>query len=160
MPWGRWPDAEFSLEGTHYITADDQKKKMLQVVTRLKHATFLTGKCTDFNYYESPALAVFTENRSYATWTYFESVANYRDEAEYREKQNNDFYSGAMLDHLQFLQSNNITGVIIWPDDNIPNDYLDALTKELDSSYEYIDCRGDGDKNAGVFLLRSLPQGG
>ena len=160
MPWGRWPEAEFDLEGTHYITADDQKRRMLQVLTRLNHATLLTGKCPGFNYYESPALAVFTENRSYATWTYFESVANYRDEAQYREKLNNDFYSGAMLDHLQFLRSNNITGVIIWPDDNIPDDYLETLTKELDSSYEYIDCRGDGDKNAGIFLLRSFPQGG
>jgi len=160
MPWGEWSDAEFDLQGTHYITVDDQKKRMLQVLARMKHATFLTGKCVAFNYYESPALAVFTENRSYATWTYFESVANYPEVAKYREKQNNDFYSGAMLNQLKFLQSNNITGVIIWPDDNIPNDYLEALTKELDPSYEYIDCRGDGDKNAGVFLLRSLPQGG
>ena len=132
---------------------------MLEVLTRMKHATFLTGKCVNFNYYESPALAVFTENRSYATWTYFESVANYKNEAERREKQNNDFYSGDLPNRLQFLQSNNITGVMIWPDDDISNDALDALTKELDSSYDYIDCKGNGDKNAGVFLLRSLPSG-
>ncbi len=159
MPWGRWPDAEFQLQGTHYITTDDQKKKMLHVLTRMKHATFLSGKCISFNYYEAPALAVFTENRSYATWTYFESVANYPEEAERREKENNDFYSGAMTNRLQFLQSHNIAGVMIWPDNDIPNDYLDALTKELDPAYEYIDCKGSGDKNAGVFLLRSMPQG-
>ncbi|MCE0522829.1 MAG: DUF2298 domain-containing protein [Methylacidiphilales bacterium] len=158
LPWGRWPDAEFQLQGTHYITTDDQKNRMLQVLTPIKHATFLTGKCVAFNYYESPALAVFTENRSYATWTYFESVANYRAEAEYREKQNNDFYSGAMTNRLQFLQSHNITGVLIWPDDNIPNDVLAALTTELDPAYDYIDCKGSGDNNAGVFLLRSLPK--
>jgi hypothetical protein len=157
LPWGRWHDSAFYLEGTHYITADDQKKKMLEVMTRLRHATVLSGKCVAFNYYESPALAVFTENRCYATWTYFESVANYADVAEYREKQNNDFYSGAMTGRLQFLQSNNITAVVIWPDDDIPGDFLDALTKELDPSYQYIDCKGDGDKNAGVFLLRSSP---
>jgi hypothetical protein len=156
-PLGRWPDAEFHLEGTHYIMIDDQKKRMFQVLTQIKHATFLTGKCIAFNYYESPALTVFTQNRSYATWTYFESVANYVDVAEAREKQNNDFYSGAMPNRLQFLQSNNISGVVIWPDDDIPNDFLEALTKELDSMYQYIDCRGSGDKNAGVFLLRSLP---
>jgi hypothetical protein len=155
LPWGAWPAAEFSLEGTHYITSDAQKGRMLQVLTRTKHVTYLTGKCVNFNYYEAPALAVFTENRSYATWTYFESVANYREEAEYREKQNNDFYSGAMLKRLQFLQSHGINGVVIWPDDDISNDALGALTKELDSDYEYIDCKGDGDKNAGVFLLRS-----
>ena len=160
LPWGRWPaHAEFSLEGNHYITADDQKRRMLEVMTRVKHATFLTGKCVDFNYYESPALGVFTENRSYATWTYFESVANYRDEAEAREKQNNDFYSGAMTNRLQFLRTHDITGIMIWPDNDIPNDFLDALTKEIDSDYEYIDCKGNGDKNAGVFLLRSMSQG-
>jgi len=156
-PLGPWHDAEFHLEGNHYILADDQKKKMYQVLTQIRHATFLTGKCIAFNYYESPALAVFTENRSYATWTYFESVANYVDVAEYREKLNNDFYSGSMSNRLQFLQSNNITGIFIWPDDNISNDFLDSLTKELDPAYEYIDCRGNGDKNAGVFLLRTAP---
>jgi hypothetical protein len=155
-PLGPWPDAEFHLEGNHYVMTDDQKKKMFQVLTQIRHSTFLTGKCIAFNYYESPVLTVFTENRSYATWTYFESVANYVDVAEYREKQNNDFYSGAMSNRLQFLQSNNIAGVIIWPDDDIPNDFLDALTKEIDPLYQYIDCRGNGDKNAGIFLLRSV----
>jgi len=158
LPWGQWHDAAFCLEGTHYITADDQKRKLLEVLSRFKHTTFLSGKCVDFNYYESPALAVFTENRSYATWTYFESVANYRDEAERREQEDNDFYSGAMTNRLQFLQTHNITGVLIWPDNDISNDFLDALTKELDPSYYYIDCKGGGDKNAGVFLLRSFSQ--
>ncbi len=156
-PWGPWHDAEFRLEGNHYIMADDQKKKMFQVLTQVKHATFLTGKSVAFNYYESPALAVFSENRSYSTWTYFESVANYVDVAEYREKLNNDFYSDAMPNRLQFLQSNNIAGVLIWPDNDISNDFLDKLSKELEPSYQYIDCRGNGDKNAGVFLLRSAP---
>jgi hypothetical protein len=158
LPWGRWPGAEFCLDGTHYITDDDQKRKLLQVMSQFKHETFLSGKCIDFNYYESPALAVFTENRSYATWTYFESVANYRDVAEYREKENNDFYSGAMTNRLQFLQSHDIAGVLIWPDNDIPNDFLDALTKELDPAYYYVDCKGSGDKNAGLFLRRSMTQ--
>jgi Uncharacterized membrane protein (DUF2298) len=156
-PLGAWPDAEFHLEGDHYLRANDQKKKILQILTQVKHATFLTGKSIAFNYYESPAPAVFTENRSFSTWTYFESVANYADVAQAREKLNNDFYSGAMTNRLQFLQSNNITGVLIWPDNDIPNDFLDALAKELDPSYQYMDCRGDGDKNAGVFLLRTPP---
>jgi len=145
------------LEGNHYLLANDQKKKMYQVLTQTKYATFLTGKSIAFNYYESPAMAVFTQNRSFSTWTYFESVANFVDVAQYREKLNNDFYSGAMTNRLQFLQSNSITGVLIWPDNDIPNDALDALTKELEPSYQYIDCRGNGDKNAGVFLLRTPP---
>jgi hypothetical protein len=158
LPWGRWHDAEFALEGTHYITVDEQKRKLLEQMSQFKHETFLSGKCIDFNYYESPALAVFTENRSYATWTYFESVANYRDEAERREKENNDFYSGAMTNRLQFLRSHDITGVLIWPDNDISNDFLAALATELDPDYYYVDCKGSGDKNAGLFLRRSMAQ--
>ena len=160
MPWGRWPStAAFNLQGDHYMTEDDQKRRMIEVMTRLKHATFLTGKCADFNYYESPAPAVFTENRSYATWTYFESVANYRDVAEDREKQNNDFYAGAVPDPLQFLQSHHIAGVMIWPDDHLSADYLANLTRQIDPAYEYFDCKGGGTDNAGIFLLRSRPPG-
>jgi hypothetical protein len=150
-------DGMFQLQGTHYITTDEQKRKMLQILTQVKHATFLSGKAA-WCYNESPALAVFTENRSYSAWYYFESVADYPDEALYRSKLNNDFYSGAMTDRLKFLRDNNITGVIIWPDDNIPGDYLATLTTELASDYEYIDCRGAGSNNAGVFLKRPLPE--
>lgn len=156
-PFGPWHDAEFQMEGTHYMTVDPQKKKILHTLSQVKHQTFLTGKCVDFNYYESPAPAVFTENRSYATWTYFESVANYQEEAERREKLNNAFYDGSMTNRLRFLQQNNITGIIIWPDNNLSNDYLDALTKEIESTYEYVDCKEGGDKNAGVYLRRPLP---
>lgn len=156
-PMGPWHDAEFCMEGDHYLRANDEKRKIVQVLSQVKHATFLTGKCISFNYYESPAPAVFTENRSFATWTYFESVANYADVAEAREKLNNDFYSGAMTNRLQFLQSNNITGVIIWPDNDISDDFLKTLTNELAPCYQYLNCREGGDKNAGVFLLRTPP---
>jgi hypothetical protein len=123
-----------------------------------RSSTFLSGKCV-WCYNESPAPAVFTGNRSYIAWSYFESVADYPDEATRREKLDNDFYSGAIPDPIKFLQSNKISGVIIWPDDNISDDFLATLTRQLASSYEYIDCRGTGDKNAGVFLLRPLPDG-
>jgi hypothetical protein len=160
MNWAwRWTpmDALFHLDGTHYITNDGQKKRIMETMAQVNHTTFLTGKCSDFCYYESPALGVFTENRSFLGWPYFESVVDYSDVAQARQKLTNDFYSGAMTNRLQFLQSNNITGVVIWPDDAIPNDFLAALTTELDPAYQYIDCRGNGDKNAGVFLLRTPP---
>ena len=38
------------------------------------------------------------------------------------------------------------------------DDFLAALQKELEPSYSYIDCKGTGTKNAGVFLLRPAPQ--
>jgi hypothetical protein len=154
----KWDDHAFALEGSRYITTDEQKNRMLQVVGQMKHAVYLSGKCV-YCYNEAPALAVFTNNKSYIAWSWFESHANFRKEAEYREKQDNDFYSGAMTDRLPFLQDNHIAGVLIWPDDDISDDFLAALRKELDPAYNYIDCKGSGEKNAGVFVLRS-PQGG
>ncbi len=154
---GTWDGAAFHLEGTQYIAADEQKKRMLQVVGQTKHATYLSGKCA-FCYNEAPALAVFTGNKSYIAWSWFESLTNYINEAEYREKLDNDFYSGAMTDRLRFLQANKISGVLIWPEDDLSDDFLANLRKELEPTYDYIDCKGTGEKNAGVFLIRPLPE--
>jgi hypothetical protein len=150
---GTWDGAAFHLEGSRYITIDDQKNRILEVVRPFKHATFLTGKCA-FCYNEAPAIAVFTGNRSYIAWEWFEERANYADEATSREKLDNDFYSGAMTDRLGFLRSKQITGVIIWPADEISDGDLAKLRTELASDYDYVDCKGDGAKNAGVFLKR------
>jgi hypothetical protein len=154
---GMWDNAAFHLEGTRYIAVDEQKKRMLQVVGQTKHVTYLSGKCV-FCYNEAPALAVFTNNKSYIAWSWFESLTNYINEAEYREKLDNDFYSGAMTDRLRFLQANHIAGVLIWPDDDLSDEFLANLRKELDPAYDYIDCKGAGDKNAGVFLFRTPAQ--
>jgi hypothetical protein len=156
LRWAPWKDGAFHLQGDYQLLDDPQKARMMHILEQVKRATFLSGNSA-WCYNESPTLAVFTGNRSYSAWFYFESVANYPDEAEYRSKLNNDFYSGAMTDRLQFLRNNNITGVLIWPDDAIPDATLAALTKELAPTYDYIDCRGSGAHNAGVFLLRPLP---
>ncbi len=103
----------------------------------------------------SPALATFTGNKSYIAWFWFESLTDYKDESDARKKLNDDFYSdSSTMDRLRFLQSNKITGVLIWPDDDISDDLLNKLSAQLDPAYDYVDCKGDGQKNAGVFLLR------
>ena len=150
---GTWDGAAFHLEGTAYITNDDQKGRMLQILGQSKHKVFLSGK-SEYCYNEAPALAVFTNNKSYIAWYWFESLTNFIKEADYRKKLNDDFYSGAMTDRLHFLESNQIDGVLIWPDDGISDEQLDALKKELASAYDYTDCKGEGAKNAGVFLHR------
>jgi hypothetical protein len=153
---GTWDSSAFHLEGNQYLQIDDQKKRLLQALTQTKHAVYLSGK-TAFCYNEAPTLAVFTGNKSYIAWYWFESLTNYIDQAETRQKQNDDFYADAMTDRLHFLQSNNIVGVIIWPDDNLSDEFLDKLRKELAPTYDYIDCKGTGEKNAGVFLIQPLP---
>jgi len=152
-----WDNCAFQLDGSKYIRVDDQKRNILQRLNQTKHLVYLSGKC-EFCYNEAPALAVFTNNKSYIAWSWFESLTDYMSEADYREKLDNDFYSGAMTNRLQFLHDNNIAGVLIWPDDNIPDDFLANLRKEIEPTYEYIDCKGTGSKNAGVFLQRPLPQ--
>jgi Uncharacterized membrane protein (DUF2298) len=149
----KWDDDAFNLDGTRYLTADDQIKRMMQIVGQSHRATFLSGKCA-FCYNEAPALVVFTGNRSYIAWSWFESHTNFIDEAQAREKLNNDFYSGAMTDRLRFLQTNKIDGVIIWPGDTISDDALAKLRAELEPTYDYVDCKGSDDKNAGVFVKR------
>jgi len=154
---GTWDNMAFHLEGTAYLTNDPQKKRMLEVVGQTKDTTYLSGK-TAFCYNEAPTLAVFTKNKSYIAWYWFESLTNYQSEADYRTKLNDDFYSGAMTDRLNFLQANKIGGVLVWPGDDISDESLAALKKELEPTYDYTDCKGDGEKNAGVFLLRTPPQ--
>ena len=148
------PDnSRFHLEGDRYITAEQQKKRLLDVFGQYKHDVFLTGIC-DYCYYEAPALAVFTGNQSYSAWYWFESNANNPEEAQSREKQNNDFYAGTLPDRLEFLRSKNITGVLIWPGDNISDAALAALKTDLAPDYDYIDCKGQGPANAGVFVKK------
>ena len=156
---GSWDKEAFHLEGTQYFVGDPtnpddwQKKRLLQVVGQTRHVTYLSGKCA-FCYNEAPALTAFTGNKSYIAWSWFETLTNNPDEASYREKLNNDFYSGAMTDRLRFLQANKIGGVIVWPGDNLSDDTLAALRQELEPTYDYIDCKGEGGGNAGVFVLR------
>ncbi|MEI9998503.1 MAG: DUF2298 domain-containing protein [Verrucomicrobiota bacterium] len=149
----QWPANPFHLEGSRYLTNDAQKGRLLQIVGQTRGATYLAGKC-EYCYNETPALTAFTGNRSYSAWHWFESRTNYEAEAQSRAKLNNDFFSGAMTDRLRFLQANRIDGVIIWPDDDISDDALAALRRDLDPAYDYIDAKGTGAKNAGVFLKR------
>jgi hypothetical protein len=151
---GSWDAATLHLEGSRYLTTDDQKRRLLEVVGERKHAVFLSGKCA-YCYNQSPALTVFTGNMSYIAWSWFETHASDAAEAKAREKLNNDFYAGAMPDRLEFLRTNHIEGVVIWPEDQISDNELAALQKELASDFTYVDCKGDGANNAGVFLKKS-----
>ena len=153
-----WDGAAFKLEGTQYLMGDEQKKRIFEIVGQTKHATYLSGKCI-FCYNEPPAVVTFTKNKAYVAWSNFEYLTNTHNEPLYREGLNNDFYSGKMTNRLQFLQSHDIEGVIIWPDDDISSDDLGKMRADLEPAYEYIDCKGSGEKNAGVFVRRPLARG-
>jgi len=153
--WIPWGAGAFNLQGDGYLKADPQKKRLLQVMSQLRDATALAGHC-EFNYYESPAIEVFTDNRCYIAWFFAEERFGHGGESGVRTQLNNDFYAGKCTDPLGFLKANDIAAVVIWPGDKIPDALLAQWKAQLAPTYQYEDCRQGGEQNAGVFLRRPL----
>jgi hypothetical protein len=139
------------LQGDYYVQHDPQARRLVQVLSRLHAATILPGKVF-WAYNEAPTIVGFSENRCYVAYTYQESQAGHGGEAEYRGKLTNSFYDGTMAGPLGFLRSNNIAAVLIWPEDAISDTLLQQFQTQLGPDYFYIDCKGDGPNNAGVFM--------
>jgi hypothetical protein len=151
--WG--PDV-LHLRGDITMQIDPQKRRIEQVLKRFRGVTVIAGKSV-YSYNEAPSVVGFSENMCYIAWFMQEDQCGHGGEAQFRDKQVNDFFAGVMPDPLGFLRSNTITAVVVWPEDNIPNDVLLKLTEELSSDYFYIDCKGTDPgmpDNAGVFVRR------
>lgn len=142
------------LEGTSWILADSQKKRLLQVLLRLHGAIILPGR-SYWSYSQSPAVVDFSENKCFIAYTYHEYHCGRGPEGDYRSKENNAFYDGKVSDPLSFLRGNNIEAVMIWPEDNISDQLLQQFKSQLDPEFFYIDCKMDGQNNAGVFMRQS-----
>jgi len=155
--WGKksvdqaWPGNVLHLRGDVAIVVDPQKQRLLQVLERFHGVTVLSGKSAEA-YNECPSMVGFSENMCYIAWFFQEYQCGHGGEAEFRDKQSNDFFAGTMTNPLAFLRSNNITAVIVYPDDAIPDNIVQQLQTQLSADYYYIDCKGDGPKNAGVFV--------
>jgi len=150
LKWVSWSNA-WHIEGNGILRNDPQRARLLQVLSQFQKKTILTGK-VDWDYYDSPALAVFSGNRDYIAWTWAEEHYGHQGENDFRAKEVNDFYAGTATDPLGFLTGHSIQAVVIWPDDKIPDDLIATLKTKLSPDYTYVDCRGDGPNNAGVFL--------
>ena len=148
---GNWRYSAFHLQGDTVFQYDPQKKRLLQILQRFHGVTVLNGKSEEA-YNQSPSIVGFSENRCYIAWYYQEYQCGHGGEAEYRDKQSNSFFAGTMADPLAFLRSNDIAAVMIWPEDAIPDNIVQQLQGQLGSDYFYIDCKGDGPNNAGIFL--------
>ena len=146
-----WGPNVLQLRGDIIMQIDPQKKRLLQVLQRFHGVTVLNGKSAEA-YNESPSLVGFSENMCYIAWFFQEFQCGHGGEAEFRDKQSNDFFAGTMKDPLGFLRINNIEAVMIWPGDAIPDNILQQFKDQLGSDYYYIDCKGDGANNAGVFI--------
>lgn len=154
--YGSIDDAIFCrLQGDHYLVGDPRKKRLLEVMSQMHGLTFLPGKSV-WGYNQAPAAISFSKNRCYIAWFYQEEQCGRTDEPEYRSKLNNSFYAGTMPDPLPFLRANNISAVLIWPEDKISDDLLNQFKKQIGLDYYYIDCRMDLPDNAGLFVRQSI----
>jgi len=157
--WGKkcvdesWPGNVLHLKGDVAIVVDPQKRRELQVLERYHGATILSKSAESYN--EAPSVVSFSGNMSYIAWYFQEFQCGHGGEAEFRDKQCTDFYAGTMKDPLAFLRANNISAVMIYPDDDIPDNILQQLQSELGSEFIYIDCKSNMPKNAGVFIRQA-----
>ena len=146
-----WSGNVLHLRGDVAIVVNPQKKRLLQVLQRYHGVTVLNGKSAEA-YNESPSLVGFSENMCYIAWFFQEYQCGHGGEAEFRDKQSNDFFAGTMVNPLTFLRVNDITAVVIYPDDAIPDNIVQQFKDQLAPDYFYIDCKGEGTNNAGVFI--------
>jgi hypothetical protein len=148
-----FPPNTLHLRGDFAFQIDPQKKRLEQFLSRFHGATVIAGKSV-YSYNEAPSLVGFSGNMCYIAWWFQELQCGHGGEAEFRDKEVNEFFAGNMADPVGFLRSNNITAVMVYPEDKIPDDVLLKLKGELASDYFYNDCKGDGPNNAGVFVRR------
>jgi hypothetical protein len=148
-----WHGVAFHLSGDTVFANDPQKNRLLQTLKHLHNANVLNGK-GDWSYNESPGLVGFSENRCYIAWYAKEDECGHIGEAEYRNQQSNEFFSGEMADRLSFLRNNDIAAVMIYPNDQIPDDTLAKIKTDLAPDYDYLDFKGVGGNpsNAGIFM--------
>ncbi len=150
-----WGPAVLHLEGDHFLQEDPVENTMEQTLKRIHGQTVLAGNA-QYAWFGTPALAAFTENRCYLGWTNAEETAGHPAEADFRQKQINDFFEDDLPDPLRFLQDAGISAVIIWPEDQISDARLDVMKSQLRPAFSYIDCRTPGTANAGIFVESSL----
>jgi hypothetical protein len=145
----------FRLQGDSLLLSDHQTKRILQVLKGLHGVTILPGK-SYWDYNSAPSVIGFSENLCYVAYFFQEEQSGHGDEARYRDSLNNAFYAGKMDNPLPFLLSNNISAVLIWPEDAISDSLLQKFQQQIGSSYFYINCKMDEPVNAGVFVRRTV----
>ncbi len=150
------------LTGQGDMRSDPFKGRIYNVVSRFNHQIMLVGKDT-WAYAENPLLANLNYNKTYIAWCCHCQGAlhpNSFDVAPLRDEEVNDLYAGKLADPLQFLRNNNISMVVIWPDDHDDPAVVAKLQQQLAPDYIYEDCRGfkpaPDAPQAGVFTSRDL----
>jgi hypothetical protein len=146
-------DDVLHIEGAGLLRRDGRKVKLFQVVQQMHKQVLIFGE-SNWAYCDCPLIGALTKNLCYVTWTSSNHSGDNYGEAGRREKEVNDLLTGKVADPLTFLRAHEIAGVVIWPDDNIADDVLAQLKKQLAPTYEYMDFRDSDPPNAGIFVYR------
>jgi len=149
-------DDILNFEGTSHLSHSPLRGPLLTTISRMKGQTIISGKSARLDV-QSPALAAFTGNYVYVSWSEFDDLlagGNTHEGATQREQEINAIYDGKNENPLPFLRSNAIAALVIYPDDTIPASVVERLKTELAPDYEYDDCT-DGKTASGVFVFRS-----
>lgn len=151
-----WSTGEIlQLQGTSQITLDPLRGPLLTILSQIRGQTIISGRSA-WLAAKSPALADFTGNYDYVSWSFFDDIVaggNTYQDATFREKEVNDLYDGKNENPLLFLRTNNIAALVIYSEDNIQASVVERLKTELAPLYEYNDF-SDGKTAAGIFVYR------
>jgi hypothetical protein len=152
-------DDQWRISGLGDLRSDSVKGRLLNTLSTMNHQMILTGECL-WAYNESPSLATFSHNYDFIADD-FDCDQHFNDynfgEGSRRATAINAIYAGKSPASLAYLRDHRIMAVVVWPDDQIPNDVLTKLKAQLAPSYWYQDCRNNDasptDPNAGLFLM-------
>jgi hypothetical protein len=151
-------DDQWRIDGRGDLRSDSVKGRLLNTLGTMNHQMILTGECM-WAYNESPSLASFSHNYDFIADD-FDCDQHFNDynfgEGQRRADAINAIYAGKSPDALTYLRDHRIVAIVVWPDDQIPNDVLAKLKAQLAADYWYQDCRNSDapstDPNAGIFL--------
>jgi hypothetical protein len=141
------------LEGKGPYRWELWRAQLLQAMSRVKQQTFFMAK-GGFPYSDCLMLSSFSGNRAYIAWGGQLRSGDTLGESIEREVAVANFYDGKMDDPLTYLRTRDIGGAVIWPGDDVSDAILKKLKKQLSPTYEYLDFRGDADRNIGLFIYR------
>jgi hypothetical protein len=147
------------LDGRGGMRTDPVKARIFAEVSKLDHVIMMPGKDT-WSYADNAMMADLTHNSNYVAWCWHEDLnfnPNSFGEGGRRDAAINALYDGKCADPLGFLQAENISALVIWPDDQITDATLSKLKEQLAVNYVYRDFHSTdpGAPNAGVFVKRS-----
>lgn len=163
VEWVHWtyltcagPGVIGHLDGQPTYADDAEKRAIFDAMRPYKGRIFLAGLPKIYNV-DGGMLAAFTRNYAFVDSSFYVDgffCPNGADLATRRTDAAIAFYAGKMDDPLAFVRQHDIEGIVVWPDDNLPDERIAEFKQKLAPLYEYTDFRTSNGPNAGIFRYR------